>query len=105
MTSCNDTNVTAVKVYFPLEDPIQVYQNRVKPCPDGFTAGFYWYGGKRRGPGRPPRWVETVLSTDSPSEIEETVLSTDLPSEIELPETDDDTGILNTDSLPENELI
>jgi hypothetical protein len=62
VTSCNETNVTAVKVYFPREDPIQVHQLRVKPCPPGFTAGFYWYGAKRRGPGRPPRWVQDVLS-------------------------------------------
>ena len=40
ITSCNETNVTAVKVYFPREDPIQVHQLRVKPCPQGFTAGF-----------------------------------------------------------------
>ena len=58
-TSCNETNVTAVKVYFPREDPIQL---RVKPCPRGFTAGYYWYGSKRKGPGRPPRWVRDVLA-------------------------------------------
>ena len=69
VTSCNDTNVTAVKVYFPLEDPIQVHQTRVKPCPQGFTAGFYWYGTKRKGPGRPPRWVERLL-LDSGSDAE-----------------------------------
>lgn len=28
---------------------------------EGFTAGFYWYGTKRKGLGRPPRWVEQVL--------------------------------------------
>ena len=61
VTSCNETNVTATKVYFPCEDPIQVHQLRVKPCPPGFPAGYYWYGSKRRGPGRPPRWVEQVL--------------------------------------------
>ena len=61
-TSCNDTNVTATKVCFPLEDPIQVHQKRVKPCPDGFTVGYYWYGGKCKGPGRPPRWVQAMLS-------------------------------------------
>ena len=37
----------------------------MKPCPDGFTAGYYWYGSKRRGPGRPPQWVQEVLSSDS----------------------------------------
>ena len=62
VTSCNATNVTAVKVYFPREDPIQVHQLRVKPCPPGFTAGFYWYGTKQRGPGRPPRWVCDILT-------------------------------------------
>ena len=67
VASCNNTNVTAVKVYFPREDPIQVHQLRVKPCPRGFTAGFYWYGSKRKGPGRPPRWVKDVLAgKDSP---------------------------------------
>ena len=59
VTSCNETNVTAVKVYFPREDPIQL---RVKPCPRGFTAGYYWYGSKRKGPGHPPRWVRDVLA-------------------------------------------
>ena len=34
----------------------------MKPYPDGFTAGYYWYGQQRKGPGRPPRWVEAVLS-------------------------------------------
>ena len=33
--TCNDTNVTATKVYFPLERPVHVHQNRVKPCPEG----------------------------------------------------------------------
>ena len=34
----------------------------MKPCHEGFTPGYHWYGGRRRGPGRPPRWVETVLA-------------------------------------------
>ena len=25
-------------------------------------AGYYWYGAKRKGPGRPPKWVQTALS-------------------------------------------
>ena len=62
VTSCNDTNITATKVYFPMDDPIHVHQIRVKPCPVGFTAGYFWYGGKRRGPGRPPRWVVAILA-------------------------------------------
>ena len=61
------TNVTAVKVYFPREEPIKVHRTRVKPLPDGFMAGYYWYGGKRKGPGRPPCWVDNLLS-DTPDD-------------------------------------
>ena len=39
---------------------MKVHQTRVKPCPEGFLAGYY--GNKRKGPGRPPRWVENILS-------------------------------------------
>ena len=47
-----------------------MHQNRVKPCPDGFTAGYYWYGEKRKGPGRPPKGVVTLLSNDPPPSLE-----------------------------------
>ena len=60
--TCNDTNLTATKVYFPLQEPVHVPQNRAKPCPEDFTPGYYWYGGRRRGPGHPPRWVEDILA-------------------------------------------
>ena len=33
----------------------------VRHCPPNFPASFYWYGGKQRGPGRPPKWVEQLL--------------------------------------------
>ena len=62
VTSCNQTNVTGVKVYFPRENSIQVHQLRVKPCPQDFPAGYYWYGTKPKDPGRPPRWVECMLA-------------------------------------------
>lgn len=45
--------------------PVHIHQNRVKPCPEGFTPGYYWYGGRRRGPGRPPKCVEAVLAGDT----------------------------------------
>ena len=38
ITSCNDMNVTTVKMYFPLETAIQVHQLRIKPCPVGFPT-------------------------------------------------------------------
>ena len=49
ITSCDNTGMSAVKVYFPREDTVKVHQTRVKPCPDGQLAGYYWYGSKRKG--------------------------------------------------------
>ena len=49
------------KVYFPQDGNIQVHQSGVKLCPTNFPSGFYWYGGRRRGPGHPPRWVEKLM--------------------------------------------
>ena len=105
ITSCNDTNVTAVKVYFPRENPIQVHQMRVKPCPDGFPSGYYWYEGKRQGPGRPPRWVQTILSGDTTQPDDDSRIEDDAIVE---PSIDDDPATsldvrekpqdLNTDS-------
>ena len=57
----NGPDVSISKVYYPQEGGIQVHLSRVKPCPPNFPAGFFWYGGKRRGPGRPPKWVEQFL--------------------------------------------
>ena len=34
----------------------------VKPCPPDLPAGSYWYGTKRAGTGRPPKWTEHVSS-------------------------------------------
>ena len=59
----SDPDVTCVKVYYPQEGKLCVHQSRVCVCPEGFPAGFYWYGGGRRGPGRPPKWVDKLLQT------------------------------------------
>ena len=67
ITTLNDTNVTAVKIYFPREDAVQIHQSRIKPCPEGFMAGYYWYGSKKKGPGQPPRWVENILAECDPT--------------------------------------
>ena len=29
-----------------------------------FPAGYYWYGSRRVGPGRPPKWVDCLMATD-----------------------------------------
>ena len=57
----DDPDVTVSKVYFAKDGQIQVHQSRVKSCPRHFPHGFYWYGSRRRGPGRPPKWVSQML--------------------------------------------
>ena len=64
--SKNGPDVTATKVYFPTESQIQVHMSRTCACPTGFPAGYYWYGSKRKGPGRPPKWVEELMNDDCP---------------------------------------
>ena len=60
-------DVTLCKVYFPQENNIQVNQMRIQPCPINFPAGYYWYGLNRAGPGRPPTWIQRLMSTDEPT--------------------------------------
>ena len=70
ITEVNGPNVSASKVYNPQKEGIKVHQSRVKHCPADFPAGFYWYGGKSKGPGRPPKWVEQLLAgKDSSKEV------------------------------------
>ena len=59
-----DPDITLCKVYFPEEKSIQVHQTRIQPCPMNFPAGYYWYGSRRVGPGRPPKWVDRLMATD-----------------------------------------
>ena len=54
-----------MKVYYPQEGKLHVHQSRVCVCPQEFPAGFYWYGGKRKGPGCPPKWVDRLLQSGS----------------------------------------
>ena len=78
IVSISDPDVLVTKAYFPQDRTIQVHQSRIKACPPKFPAGFYWYGGRRRGPGRPPRWVSEILNsgdthvTEDPEESEAT---------------------------------
>ncbi len=58
--SLRGPNVVASKVYFPDDGPIQVHLSRVCGCPKEFPGGFYWYGGRRAGPGRPPKWLDNL---------------------------------------------
>ena len=58
-----DPDVVLSKVYHPQHGEICVHQSGVCKCPDNFPAGYYWYGGKQKGPGRPPKWVEQFLDS------------------------------------------
>ena len=62
ITRKQDPDVTVVKVYYPQHGETRVHQSRVCACPTDFPAGYYWYGGKRKGPRRPPKWVDQFLS-------------------------------------------
>lgn len=65
-----ELDVTVVKVYHLKHGEIRVHQSRLCKFPENFPAGYYWYGGKQKGPGRPPRWVETFISVqDSHSDV------------------------------------
>ena len=87
--SINDPDVLLTKVYFPQDRTIQVHQSCVKMCPPKFPGGFFWYGGRCRGPGRPPRWVLDSHVTADPEESQATPDSGGLPEDPADATTDD----------------
>lgn len=56
-----DHDVTCAKVYHPQDGSIRVHQSRICRCLADFPASYYWYGGKWKGPGFPPKWVDCLL--------------------------------------------
>ena len=75
---------------------MRVHMTRVCPSPENFPAAYYWYGGRQRGVGRPPRWVDHFLNTGSTttSSTQNDGRNTEVPqsTEIELCLADDDGG-------------
>jgi len=65
VTALREPDISVTKVYQPQSSGINIYQSRVKLCPLNFPAGFYWYGGNSKGPGRLPKWVEQLLEENS----------------------------------------
>ena len=71
--------------------------SRYTRCPLKFPAGYYWYGNKHKGQGRPPKWVNDPLTTSEHKEIcqshadaqETDVESHDQSEEAEEPEVND----------------
>ena len=80
IVSRDDPDVTVTKLYFPDDPQIQVHQSRVQPCPPSFPGGFYWYGKRKSGPGRPPKWVKERLK-----QIEDTLDEAPMPEKQAFP--------------------
>ena len=70
ISSIEQSNIIANKVYFPQEEPIRVHMSRVHKIND-FPAGFYWYGGNRLGPGRFPRWITDLEQQVTHTDVDE----------------------------------
>ena len=62
ITDRRDPDLRVSKGYFPQDGTMQVHQSRVCPWPAQFPAGYYWYWGKQRGPGRHQSGWQTTLS-------------------------------------------
>ena len=69
VVSREDPDITVSNVYFPNDTQIKVHQNRVSHCPKEFPAGYYWYGGKRKGTGAPPAWMDNLLNSPGQSDF------------------------------------
>ena len=67
-----DPNLILRSVYFPEEPSMLVHQLRVCPCPDHLPAGLFWYGSRRRSPGRTPAWLDRCLNSSSKDPAEGT---------------------------------
>ena len=94
ITSRDDPDITATKIYFPDDPSIQVHQTRVQHCPPSLPSGFYWYGAKRSKPGRPPKKLlkhlvplvveaETLSSSENPTgagNVEQLALMMEYPT-------------------------
>ncbi len=97
----DDPDISAVKVYFPEENAIQVHQMRVCFCPPGFPLGYYWYGANRHSEGTLPRWIERLFENNEVSiQSQPRMIWSENPAteDNQEPESDLETGgVLNTD--------
>ena len=63
ITRLESTGIIAEQIYGNSpKDQIRVHLQRVTKCPPAFPAGYYWYGGRHNGPGRPPKWVDRFVN-------------------------------------------
>ena len=92
------TGIVAEKVYSAQDGTIQVHLNRVTKCPGQFPAGYYWYGSKRKGPGRPPKWLDKLnMETGTTPELHGSL--SELPSLSQQPSPLDSTSPPDATSL------
>ena len=86
-------DVTVVKLYFSQDKVIRVHHVG-HPLSEWVPSGFHWYETKWHSPGRPPKWVEHLLSevaefpSDGNEESDPPATNELAPSaNLELPET------------------
>lgn len=72
IVSRRDPDVTAVKVYFPEEDQVQIHQQRIARCPPELVVGYYWYGSRKHSAGGAPKWVEGLQKEVDLQEVQST---------------------------------
>ena len=96
--------VVAVKVYFPQEGSIQVHAQRVTKCPVNFPSGYYWYGNRRKGPGRPPKWLDQLMTSQTVDDVTDNAddAGTDIDANAELSNSTDNTGANEEEEVAES---
>ncbi len=52
------------KCIHPRMDKYKCIRPELLIAPPELPSGFFWYGNRRAGPGRPPKWVDQLLSGD-----------------------------------------
>ena len=88
--SKEEPDITVAKVYFPQDKTIRVHMSRVTPCPSELPPGFYWYGTKRHSAGRPPKWVQQLLSKDAEVSVNDVSEESDPLATSDSGDTDND---------------
>ena len=74
-----DPDLTATKVYFPQEEPIQVHQQRVTSSPPALVAVYYWYGPKKHSSGKVTQWVGKLMKEGENNTTQAQVVHPDGP--------------------------
>jgi len=85
-----------VKVHFPGEEPINVHQMRVMPCPQ---ASYYWYGRKKHSSGKVPQWLEKLSACERVDDACDSRAGDTVTTEFEVPEQSLSAG--NVEGEPE----